>query len=138
MRRGWREAPWITEEGTMELWQQLMQGFATAGTPINLMWALLGCLIGTAIGVLPGIGPALTVAMLLPITAHVEPTASMILFAGIYYGAMYGGSTTSILLNTPGESATIVTALEGHKMARNGRAGRARDRRHRLVRRRHH
>ena len=109
----------------MELWQQLMQGFATAGTPINLMWALLGCLIGTAIGVLPGIGPALTVAMLLPITAHVEPTASMILFAGIYYGAMYGGSTTSILLNTPGETGSMVTAMEGNLMAKSGRAGAA-------------
>ncbi|MED5619186.1 tripartite tricarboxylate transporter permease [Ideonella sp. BN130291] len=109
----------------MDLWQSLMQGFATAGTPINLMWAFLGCLIGTAIGVLPGIGPALTVAMLLPLTAHVEPTASMILFAGIYYGAMYGGSTTSILLNTPGETGSMVTAMEGNLMAKRGRAGAA-------------
>jgi putative tricarboxylic transport membrane protein len=75
--------------------------------------------------VLPGIGPAVTVAMLLPITAQVEPTASMIFFAGIYYGAMYGGSTTSILLNTPGETGTMVTALEGNKMAKSGRAGAA-------------
>ncbi|MDN3923075.1 tripartite tricarboxylate transporter permease [Roseateles violae] len=109
----------------MELWNQLLQGFATAGTPINLLWAFLGCVIGTGIGVLPGLGPAVTVAMLLPITAQVEPTASMIFFAGIYYGAMYGGSTTSILLNTPGETGTMVTALEGFKMARNGRAGAA-------------
>ncbi len=109
----------------MELWTNLLGGFATAATPINLMWALLGCLIGTAVGVLPGIGPALTVAMLLPITAHVEPTASMIMFAGIYYGAMYGGSTTSILLNTPGETATMVTAMEGNLMAKSGRAGAA-------------
>jgi putative tricarboxylic transport membrane protein len=85
----------------------------------------VGCAIGTAIGVLPGLGPAVTVAMLLPITAQVEPTASMIFFAGIYYGAMYGGSTTSILLNTPGETATMVTAMEGFKMARSGRAGAA-------------
>lgn len=109
----------------MELWTNLLGGFATAATPINLMWALLGCLIGTAVGVLPGIGPALTVAMLLPITAQVEPTASMIMFAGIYYGAMYGGSTTSILLNTPGETATMVTAMEGNLMAKHGRAGAA-------------
>jgi putative tricarboxylic transport membrane protein len=109
----------------MELWTQLMGGFATAATPINLLWAFLGCALGTAIGVLPGLGPAVTVAMLLPITAQVEPTASMIFFAGIYYGAMYGGSTTSILLNTPGETGTMVTALEGFKMAKSGRAGAA-------------
>jgi putative tricarboxylic transport membrane protein len=109
----------------MEIWNQLLGGFATAGTPINLLWAFLGCVIGTGIGVLPGIGPAVTVAMLLPITSQVEPTASMIFFAGIYYGAMYGGSTTSILLNTPGETGTMVTALEGFKMAKNGRAGAA-------------
>ena len=108
-----------------ELWNLLLGGFATAATPINLMWAFLGCAIGTGIGVLPGLGPAVTVAMLLPITAQVEPTASMIFFAGIYYGAMYGGSTTSILLNTPGETGTMVTALEGFKMAKNGRAGAA-------------
>jgi putative tricarboxylic transport membrane protein len=103
----------------------LMQGFAVAGTPINLLWALLGCTIGTAVGVLPGIGPATAVAMLLPITLKVEPTASMIFFAGIYYGAMYGGSTTSILLNTPGEAGSMVTAMEGNKMAKHGRAGAA-------------
>ena len=109
----------------MDLWNQLLAGFATAGTPINLLWAFFGCAIGTAIGVLPGLGPAVTVAMLLPITAQVEPTASMIFFAGIYYGAMYGGSTTSILLNTPGETASMVTAMEGNKMAKSGRAGAA-------------
>ena len=109
----------------MDIWTNLLNGFATAGTPINLLWAFVGCALGTAIGVLPGIGPAVTVAMLLPITAQVEPTASMIFFAGIYYGAMYGGSTTSILLNTPGETGTMVTALEGFKMAKNGRAGAA-------------
>jgi putative tricarboxylic transport membrane protein len=108
-----------------DTWNLLLQGFATAGTPVNLLWAFVGCALGTAIGVLPGIGPAVTVAMLLPITAQVEPTASMIFFAGIYYGAMYGGSTTSILLNTPGETGTMVTALEGFKMAKNGRAGAA-------------
>ena len=103
----------------------LMKGFSIALTPINLMWCLVGTTLGTAIGVLPGLGPALTIALLLPITFKVDPTAAFILFAGIYYGAMYGGSTTSILLNTPGESASIVTALEGNKMARNGRAGAA-------------
>jgi putative tricarboxylic transport membrane protein len=109
----------------MDTWNLLLQGFATAATPINLLWAFVGCALGTAIGVLPGLGPAVTVAMLLPITAQVEPTASMIFFCGIYYGAMYGGSTTSILLNTPGETGTMVTALEGFKMAKNGRAGAA-------------
>jgi putative tricarboxylic transport membrane protein len=107
---------------TLEL---LMQGFSTALSVTNLLWALVGCALGTAVGVLPGIGPATTVAMLLPITAKVDITASMIFFAGIYYGAMYGGSTTSILLNTPGETASMVTAMEGNKMAKNGRAGAA-------------
>jgi putative tricarboxylic transport membrane protein len=109
----------------MDIGAQLMAGIATAATPINLLWAFVGCAVGTAIGVLPGLGPAVTVAMLLPITSQVEPTASMIFFAGIYYGAMYGGSTTSILLNTPGETGTMVTALEGFKMAKSGRAGAA-------------
>jgi putative tricarboxylic transport membrane protein len=103
----------------------LMQGFANALTPMNLLWALAGVTVGTAIGVLPGLGPGLTIALLLPITYKVDPTSAFILFAGIYYGAMYGGSTTSILINTPGESATIITAMEGHKMAKKGRAGAA-------------
>jgi putative tricarboxylic transport membrane protein len=109
----------------MDILNQLMAGFAIAVTPINLLWALVGCTIGTAVGVLPGIGPAVAVAMLLPITTKVDVTASMIFFAGIYYGAMYGGSTTSILLNTPGEAGSMVTAMEGNKMAKNGRAGAA-------------
>ena len=109
----------------MDIWNNLLQGFLTAGTPVNLLWALVGCTVGTAVGVLPGIGPATAVAMLLPITLKVEATASMIFFAGIYYGAMYGGSTTSILLNTPGEAGSMVTALEGNKMAKSGRAGAA-------------
>ena len=109
----------------MEIFNALMAGFATAITPANLLWALVGCALGTAVGVLPGIGPAVAVAMLLPITAKVDVTASMIFFAGIYYGAMYGGSTTSILLNTPGETASMVTAMEGNKMAKSGRAGAA-------------
>ena len=103
----------------------LLEGFGGALTPANLLWALLGVTIGTAVGVLPGIGPALTVALLLPITFRLEPSAALILFAGIYYGGMYGGSTTSILLNTPGESASMISALEGNKMARAGRAAAA-------------
>jgi putative tricarboxylic transport membrane protein len=109
----------------METFELLSNGFAIALQPMNLLWALVGVTLGTAIGVLPGLGPALTIALLLPITFSVPPTAAFILFAGIYYGAMYGGSTTSILLNTPGESATIVTALEGNKMAKKGRAASA-------------
>jgi putative tricarboxylic transport membrane protein len=109
----------------MDTLAQLAAGFAVAFTPYHLMWCLVGVTVGTAIGVLPGLGPALTIALLLPLTYKVDATAAFILFAGIYYGAMYGGSTTSILLNTPGESATIVTALEGNKMARRGRAGAA-------------
>jgi len=109
----------------MDIWSQLLQGFSTAGTPVNLLWAFVGCALGTAVGVLPGIGPATAVAMLLPITTQVDATASMIFFAGIYYGAMYGGSTSSILLNTPGETSSMVTAMEGNKMAKSGRAGAA-------------
>jgi putative tricarboxylic transport membrane protein len=107
----------------MEAFTALAHGFTVALTPMNLMWGMIGVTLGTAVGVLPGLGPALTIAMLLPITFQVEPAAAFILFAGIYFGAMFGGSTTSILINTPGESATIVTALEGHQMARNGRGG---------------
>ncbi len=103
----------------------LLQGLAVALDPMILMYALIGVTLGTAVGVLPGIGPALTVALLLPVTYGLDPAGSLIMFAGIYYGGMYGGSTTSILLNTPGESASIVTALEGNKMARAGRGGAA-------------
>ncbi|MGC3984762.1 MAG: tripartite tricarboxylate transporter permease [Pseudorhodoferax sp.] len=109
----------------MDIFNALLNGFSQAITVSNLLWCLVGCALGTAVGVLPGIGPAVAVAMLLPITGKVEVTASMIFFAGIYYGAMYGGSTTSILLNTPGETASMVTALEGNKMAKSGRAGAA-------------
>ena len=103
----------------------VVDGFRAALSPGNLFWALIGTTLGTAVGVLPGIGPALTVALLLPVTFTLDPAAALIMFAGIYYGAMYGGSTTSILLNTPGETATMVTAIEGHQMARAGRAGAA-------------
>ena len=109
----------------MDSFQFLLEGFATAATPVNLLLALLGVVIGTAVGVLPGIGPAMTVALLLPVTYELEPTSAMIMLAGIFYGGMYGGSTTSILLNTPGESASVVTALEGNLMAKSGRAAQA-------------
>jgi putative tricarboxylic transport membrane protein len=101
----------------------LMQGLAVATQPMNLLYALIGVLLGTAVGVLPGIGPALTVALLLPVTFKLDPAGSLIMFAGIYYGGMYGGSTTAILINTPGESASLATALEGNKMAKAGRGG---------------
>jgi putative tricarboxylic transport membrane protein len=107
----------------MDTFGLLAQGLLTALEPMNLLYALIGVTLGTAVGVLPGIGPALTVALLLPVTYKLDPAGSLIMFAGIYYGGMYGGSTTSILLNTPGESASIVTALEGNKMARAGRGG---------------
>jgi putative tricarboxylic transport membrane protein len=107
----------------MNTFEFLLHGLEVAMQPMNLLYALIGVTLGTAVGVLPGIGPALTVALLLPVTYKLDPAGSLIMFAGIYYGGMYGGSTTSILLNTPGESASIVTALEGNKMARAGRGG---------------
>jgi putative tricarboxylic transport membrane protein len=100
-------------------------GFSNSLTLTNLMFGLLGTVLGTLVGVLPGIGPALAISLLLPVTLLAEPTSTLIMFAAIYYGAMYGGSTTSILLNTPGESGSVMTALEGNKMARRGRAGAA-------------
>ncbi|MFE3250822.1 tripartite tricarboxylate transporter permease [Streptomyces sp. NPDC059209] len=109
----------------MDNLNHLFEGFAHVVTPMNLLLALIGVTIGTAVGVLPGIGPAMTVALLLPVTYGMEPTQAFIMFAGIFYGGMYGGSTTSILLNTPGESASVVTAIEGNKMAKAGRAAQA-------------
>lgn len=103
----------------------LLAGFSSALDPTILLYGFIGCFIGTLVGVLPGIGPALTIALLLPLTYKVPAAGMFVLFGGVYYGAMYGGSTTSILLNTPGESATMMTALEGNKMARAGRAGAA-------------
>src|SRR5215510_14772494 len=94
--------------------QLLWQGLVSAVSPLHLLWAFAGVVIGTAVGVLPGIGPAMTVAILLPVTFNVEPTSAFIMFAGIYAGAMYGGSTTSILINAPGETASIITAVDGH------------------------
>ena len=118
----------------MDLFHNLAHGFGVALSPTNLMYCLIGALVGTLIGVLPGIGPIATIAMLLPITFGLPPVGALIMLAGIYYGAQYGGSTTSILVNMPGEASSVVTALDGHQMARQG-AGRprARDRRYRLV-----
>ena len=107
----------------MEAFLSLASGLSVAIQPMNLLFALIGVLLGTAVGVLPGIGPALTVALLLPITFKLDPAGSIIMFAGIYYGGMYGGSTTAILINTPGESASMATALEGNLMAKAGRGG---------------
>ena len=109
----------------MDALNGLAAGFAVALAPHNLMWALVGVTLGTLVGVLPGIGPALTVALLLPVTFALEPIEAFIMFAGIYYGGLYGGSTTAILLNTPGESASVMSAIEGHLMARSGRGGAA-------------
>src|SRR6188768_1893417 len=103
----------------------LMDGFGAVLTPENLLYAAIGVLLGTFVGVLPGIGPAMAVSLLLPVTYTLEPVPAFIMFAGIYYGGMYGGSTTSILLNTPGESASVMTAIEGNKMAKKGRAAQA-------------
>ncbi|MCA3030039.1 MAG: tripartite tricarboxylate transporter permease, partial [Rhodocyclaceae bacterium] len=103
----------------------LALGFSVAFTPEALMYCLLGCLLGTLIGVLPGIGPVATIAMLLPATFTLAPELSLIMLAGIYYGAQYGGSTTAILVNLPGESSSVVTALDGYQMARQGKAGTA-------------
>jgi len=109
----------------METLDLLAGGFADAFTPQLLLYAAIGVLLGTFVGVLPGIGPAMAVALLLPITYGLDVTEAMVIFAGIYYGGMYGGSTTSILLNTPGESASVMTAIEGNKMAKRGRAAQA-------------
>ena len=109
----------------MEPFELLLHGFSIALQPHNLFWAFLGSVLGTAIGVLPGIGPALTIALLLPVTITLAPTSAFIMFAGVLYGAMYGGSTTSILINTPGEAGSMMTALEGNKMARSGRGAAA-------------
>lgn len=109
----------------MELFNNLVLGFTTAGAPWNLFFCFIGVILGTLIGVLPGIGATATIAMLLPITFQLEPVSSLIMLAGIYYGAQYGGSTTAILINMPGESSSAVTAIDGYQMARKGRAGAA-------------
>jgi putative tricarboxylic transport membrane protein len=107
----------------MDLIANLSLGLGVAVTPINLMYAMIGCFLGTLIGVLPGIGPVATVAMLLPATYVLPPVSALIMLAGIYYGAQYGGSTTAILVNLPGETSSVVTVLDGYQMARQGRAG---------------
>ena len=109
----------------MELLDNLALGFGVAISPTNLFFCLVGALVGTLIGVLPGIGPLATIAMLLPLTYHLEPVTALIMLAGIYYGAQYGSSTTAILVNLPGETSSVVTTLDGYQMARNGRAGAA-------------
>src|SRR6201993_5042659 len=107
----------------MEFFDNLAIGFGVALNPANLGFAFIGAMVGTLIGVLPGIGPIATIAMLLPLTFHLEPTSGLIMLAGIYYGAQYGGSTTAILVNLPGETSSVVTCIDGYHMARQGRAG---------------
>jgi putative tricarboxylic transport membrane protein len=107
----------------MEIASGLLHGFAVALQPGNVFWCFVGCLLGTIVGILPGLGPAATIALLLPLTFKMDPAGGIIMLAGIYYGAKYGGSTTSILLNIPGESSSVVTCIDGYQMARQGRAG---------------
>src|SRR5512143_375470 len=107
----------------MSFWHHVTLGFSVAGTPFNLLLAFIGVLLGTVIGVLPGIGPMTGVALLIPLTFGLNPTSAIILLAGIYYGAMYGGSTTSILMKIPGEAALVMTCIDGYAMAQKGRAG---------------
>ncbi len=109
----------------MEILSGLAHGFGVALDPVNLLWCFVGVFLGTVVGVLPGLGPPATVAMLLPLTFHMNPAGAIIMLAGIYYGAKYGGSTTSILMNVPGESASVITCLDGYQLARKGRAGAA-------------
>src|SRR5215831_2063792 len=107
----------------MDLFANLALGFGVALSPLNLLYCFMGVLLGTLIGVLPGIGPVATIAMLLPVTFTLPPVSALIMLAGIYYGAQYGGSTTAILVNLPGESSSVVTVIDGYQMARQGRAG---------------
>jgi len=109
----------------MDSFIHIMNGFSVSLTPINLWYTFLGVFMGTVIGVLPGIGPAAGIALLIPVSYGLNPTSALIMMAGVYYGAQYGGSVTSILINTPGESSSVMTAIDGHQMARKGRAGAA-------------
>src|SRR5258705_8339604 len=109
----------------MDILANLATGFATALSALNLLYCFLGVLLGTLVGVLPGLGPVATIAMLLPATFTLPPESALIMLAGIYYGAQYGGSTTAILINLPGEASSVVTALDGYRMAQQGRAGAA-------------
>src|SRR6201989_1454283 len=116
---------WCSEDAMADLFHNLALGFGVAVSPMNMMLCLIGALVGTLVGVLPGIGTIATVAMLLPITFGLPPVGALIMLAGIYYGAQYGGSTTSILVNIPGEATSVVTTLDGFQMAKQGRAGAA-------------
>jgi putative tricarboxylic transport membrane protein len=109
----------------METLTHIINGFAVCLQPMNLWYTFVGVLMGTVIGVLPGIGPSAGIALLIPITYGMNPTSALIMLAGIYYGAKYGGSTTAILIRTPGEAASVMTSIDGYEMARNGRAGAA-------------
>ena len=109
----------------MDFLQNLSLGFSVAFSPINLLYCFFGALVGTLVGVLPGISPLNTVAMLLPFTFGMEPTSALIMLAGIFYGAQYGGSTSAILVNVPGETSAVVTCLDGHQLAKQGKAGKA-------------
>ena len=109
----------------METLGLLMEGFAGALTPMNLLWVVLGCLLGTAVGVMPGLGSSMAVALLLPMTFALEPTAAFIMFSGVYFGGLFGDSTMAILMNTPGQASAIASTFEGHRMAQNGRAAQA-------------
>ena len=109
----------------MDILQGLMHGFVVILEPSNLLYCFLGCLVGTLVGVLPGVGPLAALSVLLPITFVLPPVGAIAMLAGIFYGAMYGGSTTSILVNIPGEAASVVTCLDGHALAQQGRAGAA-------------
>src|SRR5688572_6190238 len=109
----------------MDLFDSVISGFEVALAPRNILWVFLGALIGMVIGVLPGIGPVPTITLLLPITYELPPDSAIILLAGVYYGAMYGGTITSVLLKVPGEAASVVTVIDGYQMARQGRAGSA-------------
>jgi len=107
----------------MDFFSNLQLAFSVIFQPDNLLFCFIGCLIGTLVGVLPGLGPVATISLLLPSTFHISPVSAIIMLGGIYYGAMYGGSITSILVNIPGEAASVVTCLDGYQMARQGRAG---------------
>src|SRR5437764_13090008 len=109
----------------MEIASGLLHGFAVALQPANVFWCFVGCLLGTVVGIMPGVGPAATIALLLPLTFKIDPAGGIIMMAGIYYGATYAGSPTSVLLNIPGESSSVVTCIDGHQLARKGRAGAA-------------
>src|SRR6187399_2206501 len=109
----------------MDSMQHLLAGFASALSVGNLTFALIGCILGTLIGVLPGLGPAAGTAILIPLTFSLDPTGAIIMLSAIYYGAMYGGTITSVLINVPGEAASVITCIDGHQMARQGRAGSA-------------